>query len=87
MKTLLTAILILSTTACSTTSDQLASNDTDNNDAVGYRCDKAAVTGSSIPKDVCTTAAQREEEKQKRKQSLGCKFGNCSKAITLHSNN
>ena len=88
MKSLLVTLLVLSISACSNTSDQLASAESTEakNNKIDYRCEKIAVLGSSIPKKVCSTAAQRSEAEkltkktaqQIRKAPNTCAVVNCN---------
>jgi len=87
MKTLLVTLLLLSISACSNTSDQLAGADSnnENKNKMDYRCEKIPVLGSSIPKKVCSTAAQRraaekltqETAQQVRKPPNTCAIVDC----------
>jgi len=57
MKKILLCMLALVIAGCASTAETVAKNDK------GWRCDKYKVTGSHIPKKVCTTAYQREQAK------------------------
>ncbi|NQZ81138.1 MAG: hypothetical protein HRT52_09005 [Colwellia sp.] len=71
MKALLVSILVIVAAGCSSnqTPDQIAKAETGKNakESVGYQCEKVYPMGSSIPKKLCTTRAQRKTiEKQSK---------------------
>jgi len=57
-------MLALAITGCASTDDQIAKSGN------GYRCEKVKVTGSNIPKKICTTQAQRDEIERRSKEML-----------------
>jgi len=68
MKISFIAILLLVISGCANTgtSEQLAKNDTTASDE-GYKCEKVHVLGSTIPKRLCSSSAERKALERKSK--------------------
>jgi hypothetical protein len=68
MKISFIAILLLALSGCANTgtSEQLAKNDTTESEK-GYQCEKVYVLGSTIPKKLCSNAAERKALERKSK--------------------
>ncbi len=85
MKKILSVAALVILSACSST-EEIANNDVDDNSAKGegYRCEKMSVLGTSIPRKICTTAAQRaviaanaeETSDQIRRSTISCTITN-----------
>jgi hypothetical protein len=72
---LLTCISMAMFTACSSSSSNLQAGNTEQAtqeiiDSTGYRCDKVVKTGSNIPSKRCTTAIQREAEREAARENI-----------------
>lgn len=72
-KFIISTIITLAIAGCASSSskDQVAGVEPENKkSSIGYECEKIYPLGSSIPKKICSTAAQRKEIDKATKEAV-----------------
>lgn len=81
--TLLSAVIAFGLAGCSSAPDSDASDDklAQAQNSVGYKCKKERTTGTIISKKRCTTAAQREAEREQAQEMLRNRKTNTGESV------
>lgn len=69
-KIIFCAITVVALSACAGTKEEKVEYTAEQKQQVGYECEKVIITGSKMPKKVCTTAAKRLEIQRISQETL-----------------
>jgi hypothetical protein len=64
------AITVVALSACAGTKNEKVEYTAEQKQQAGYECEKVTITGSKMPRKMCTTAAKRLEIERKAQETL-----------------